>query len=275
MRDIIRLLQIVAIYGAGPDDTEGGEFLSQHPVQQDDDDDFIARDEIDDNFLWLAWHNSEEHLAETLNYNLQPSDVVNTTLIGDQLSIEMNDEKFYPPLSTAEHNSYIIFSSIAHLLRDRYDFWLAKGLMQVDVHAILITTKAESEELMSKYAALAKQYFMPFEIGHDYFTGINIPYSGCEGHNPLFDTQRRAILPTLSRIKEQHTLRGKELLAENKQRQQWLEDITNNISTANIDPSAISLACARFDKAEAQSHKIYEEKIACLRREIAEIIQPD
>jgi len=201
MRDLERMLKVTSIYASGPDDDEYVE-TDDNPGGKPDDD-FIYQDELDDQFLWVAWFQQEEGMIKKLAEKLHISDKLTAECLEDKLRVRWNGEEHILPLSTQPHNSYIVISSLAYLLRESHDFWLVKYLMGDDVHAILITTKEETGVLATKYSKQVSRFFTPLECGHDYFSGIDILYLDQEDYNPLFEQQRDAIAPILEEIREE------------------------------------------------------------------------
>ena len=61
MRDLERMLKVTAVYASGPDDDEDVE-IDPNP-EEESGDDIITRDEIDDEFLWVAWFQQEEGIV--------------------------------------------------------------------------------------------------------------------------------------------------------------------------------------------------------------------
>lgn len=271
MRDLEQMLKVTAIYASGPDDDEDVE-IGGFP-QGKTDDDFIYRDEVDDEFLWIAWFQQEEWIVKILAENLLISDKLTAEFLEDKLRVRWNSEEHDLPLSIDSHNSYIVISSMAHLLRDSHDFWLVKYLMEEELHAILITTKAETGELTAKFPRSVSRYFIPLERGHDYFSGIDIPYLDHEDHNPLFEQQRDAIAPILTRILEEVAQRGKQLREEHRQRQAWQDEMLRDVRSPEVNASEISRKSAEFGEQNARTLEEFARKITLLRQEITQIVE--
>lgn len=145
MRDLERMLRVTAIYASGPDDDEDVE-IDDFP-QGETDDDFIYEDQVDDEFLWVAWFQQDDWTVKKLAEKLLISHKLAAEWRGEQLCVELNGKEHVLPLSIDTHNSYIVISSLAHLLKESHDFWLVKYLMDDDMHALLVTTKEESSAL--------------------------------------------------------------------------------------------------------------------------------
>ena len=142
------------------------------------------------------------------------SDKLTAEWLEDRFRVCWNGKEHVLPLRSDAHNSYIVISSAAYLLRESHDFWRVNYLMDHDVHALLVTTKLETEELTSKYSGPVSRYFTRFEPGHDYFSGIDVPYLDHEDNNPHFEAQRDAVAPILTRLREVIAQQGAQLREE-------------------------------------------------------------
>lgn len=264
MRDLERMLRVTAIYAGGPDNDDF--------PQGETDDDFIYRDEVDEEFLWVAWHQQQDWIVKNLAEKLLISDKLIAECLEDKLRVRLNGEEHVLPLSSDTHNSYIVISSAAYLLRESHDFWLVKYLMDDDVHAILITTKMETSELRSNHSKQVSRFFSPLKPGHDYFSGIDIPYLDHEDHNPLFEQQRDAIAPIIVRIREEIKQKGSQLSEQHRQRQAWLDEILQDVNAPEASVSEISRKSEEFGQQNARTTKKFTQNIARLRREITQIV---
>jgi len=198
IRDLERMLKVTALYADDPNDDKVDGLLRNYGETHVDD--LISRDEIEDNFQWIAWLQQEESIIKRLDWKLNTNDKLSAERKGDQVWANLNGKEHRLPLSTAPHNSYIVISSAAYLLRESYDFWIVKYLMDEDMHAILISTKEETQALNSNHSESMSKHFTPLKLGHDYFSGIDVPYIDHADHNPQFAEQRDAIAPIISRI---------------------------------------------------------------------------
>jgi len=271
MRDLQRMLKVTAIYASGPDYDRDD--ASIYTLDETPDDDFVSQDEIGDEFLWFGWLQQEEGLVTALGWKLKSHDNLIAEWRGDQFWISLNDEQHLFPLSCDEHNTYITISSIAHLLRKRYDFWLVKYLLSADMHALLITTKSETEELVSNHSRAMSRWFIPLQLGHDYFSGIDVPYLHHENHNPLFEKQRDAIAPVIAKINKEIANKGARVREVHKQREIWLKELLRDVKAPNVSVEEISRMNAEFGQEITQADKEYAGIFARLREEITRIVK--
>ncbi|MCK0102616.1 hypothetical protein [Pseudohalocynthiibacter sp. F2068] len=271
MRDLLRMLKVTAIHASGPDyDKDDASIYTSDGTP---DDDFISQDDVGDEFLWFGWLQQQEGLVTPLGWKLKAHDNLIAEWRGDQFWINLNDEQHRFPLSCDAHKTYITISSIAYLLRERYDFWLVKYLMGADTHALLITTKTETEELASNHSRAMSRWFIPLQLGHDYFSGIDVPYLDHENHNPLFEKQRDAIAPVIVKIHEEIANKGARVREVHKQRELWLNELLHDVKAPNVSVEEISRMSAELGQKITQTDKEYADIFARLREEIAQIIE--
>lgn len=272
MDDLARFMKAVSIYASG-DDYE--EIAYVDPYHEDEDDDFLGMDAIDDWVLWIGWRRQGTVNVRQLDEKLQYFDKLSAECSEGQFWINLNGEQHVlPPNTGDDHDTYVVISSVAWLLKDSYDFWLLKHLTgDVDRHAILVTTKAQSDELTANYPGPASRWFIPLKLGHDYFCGIDVPYLDHEDHNPLFDAQREAVAPIIRRIREQWVQRGAELSEEHRESQAWQKELKGLGSTSELDVSQIMQMCTEADAKRTSTLETHTHKMAQLRQEIAQIVR--
>ncbi len=271
MDELARFMKAVSIHASG-DDYEDIAYVDLY--REDDDDEFLGMDAIDDWVLWVVWFQQEEGIVKQLAEKLLISNKLTAEWVVDKLQVRWNDEEHILPLSSDNHNSYITLSSLACLLRESHDFWLLKHLMgDNDRHAILVTTKAQSDELTANYPGPASRWFVPLKLGHDYFCGIDVPYLDHEDHNPLFDTQREAVAPIVRQIREQFAKRDAELSAEHRESEAWQNELRGVGSTSKLNVSKIMQMSTDAGKKRASALEAHTHKLTQLRQEIAQIVR--
>ncbi len=272
MDDLARFMKAVSIHASG-DDYEDIAYVNPHGSEADDD--FLGMDAIDDWVLWVGWQSLRTVNIRQLDEKLQYFDKLSAECREGQFWINLNGERHVlPPNTGHDHDTYVVISSVAWLLKDSYDFRLLKHLMgDVDRHAILVTTKAQSAELTANYPGPASRWFIPLKLGHDYFCGIDVPYLDHEDHNPLFDAQREAVAPIIRRIREQWVQRGAELSEEHRESQAWQKELKGLGSTSELDVSQIMRMCREADVKRTSTLETHTHKMAQLRQEIAQIVR--
>ena len=272
MDDLARFMKAVSIYASG-NDYEDIAYVD--PNREDDSDDFLGRGEISELAVWVCWYQQRTGIIQQLSEKLQYFDELSAECIEGQLWINLNgDLHVLPPNMGDDHDTYIVISSMVWLLKDSYDFWLLKHLMDDnDSHAILVTTKAQSDELTSNYPGPASRWFIPLKPGHDYFCGIDVPYLDHEDHNPLFNAQREAVAPIIKRIHEQLAQRDAELREEHRHLEAWYTQATRDLETSNMSVSEFSRRSTELGQKNTRTLEAFTHKIAQLRQEIAQIVR--
>jgi hypothetical protein len=264
-------MKAVSIHASG-DDFE--EIAYVNPDREDDDDEFLGMDSIDD---WVLWFGRQSQYIRQFDQKLQYFDKLAGDYKEGQLWIDLNGEQHVLPTHMGdEHGAYIALSSIAWLLKDSYDFWLLKHLMDDvdDRHAMLVTTKVQSVALTANYPGPVSRWFIPLKLGHDYFCGIDVPYLDHEDHNPLFDAQREAVAPIIRRIREQWVQRNAELSEEHRESQAWQKALKGIAGKSEPEElSRVMQMCTQADAKRTAALESHDQKMAQFRQEIAQIVQ--
>ena len=184
MRDLI--LQLNAVrdhYCQGEDDDE---------LLEDQDDHDGLNDNIASQFAWIDWRSGEEEIVEAVCDLLQNGEELTANWNDDRLVVNYNGAPVEVPLTMTRHDRYVTISSLAHLLRAEYDFWLLKYHLEDDTHAILITTKTETQQLEA-HRELVSELLEQLRFGYDYFNKIEVPYLDHHDNNPNFKAQSEEI----------------------------------------------------------------------------------
>ncbi len=266
MRNLEWMLKATKIFASGPNENGAEDGASNFDAEQEEA--FISRNEMEKEFLWVAWFQEETGICHQLGKKLPDSETLTAEWRGTQFWINLNDAQHCIPLAANAHNTYILLSSIAHLLRDQFDFWLVKHLMEDDLHALLITSKQESALLAKNHSGDLEKYFSLFSPGHDHFSRIKIPYTDNENNNPYFENQQKAIAPFISNLTETIAQKGAQLLDYQKQHFSWLNKLSKIEDPQNFNVDDIIKKSMEFELTNAQIDEIFDRKITKLRDEI-------
>ncbi|TCI01300.1 hypothetical protein EZV61_18675 [Corallincola luteus] len=131
---------------------------------------------IDEELIIIDWREYDDAIVETIAEKVSSTDQMSAELLDGELWVYFNDERYKLPLTMSGHDRYVTISSLAWLLRDKYDFWLMAINIEDDTHQILITSKVESEKLNDEYKEFVKNQLVQLQIGFDYFNCVDIPY---------------------------------------------------------------------------------------------------
>lgn len=104
-----------------------------------------------------------------------------------QIELEYAGVRHPVPLQFSPHDRYVMISSLAHLLREHYRFFVLKPSLDSDTHGLLVAPA----QAVTTWGAVP-DHLEPLELGHDYFHDIRVPYLGGEDAAPEFtaDSQR-------------------------------------------------------------------------------------
>jgi hypothetical protein len=141
--------------------------------------------------IWVDHRETEDWIVDQVAEAVAPAHRLEQEFRGDDIYVTYDGAEYRIPLTLSRHDRYVAISSLAAILQRDYDFWLEKDSLGGDTHGFVVLEKnrLDAEEPGVKQAFLEK--FAPLELGMDYFSGIAVPYTGNEQHNPDFDKQAR------------------------------------------------------------------------------------
>ena len=147
-----------------------------------------------EHFIWIDWRSFETEVVEGVIGVLGDDEALAFEEEDDDIAVLYNGHRFEIPLTHTGSDRYVMISSMAEILKDRYVFWLDRGSAEgADTHGLLVLTHAQSEELRRDHADWAAEHLLAFEPGFDHFHGIKVPFLHHPDHNPDFVAQRRAM----------------------------------------------------------------------------------
>ncbi|PMN70505.1 hypothetical protein [Enterovibrio norvegicus] len=136
----------------------------------------MSEEIIDEELIIVDWREYDDAIVEMIAEKVGSTDQMSAELLDEELWVCFNDERYKLPLTMSGHDRYVTISSLAWLLREKYDFWLMATNIEDDTHQILITSKVESEKLSKEYKEFVKNQLVQLQIGFDYFNCVDIPY---------------------------------------------------------------------------------------------------
>ncbi len=131
---------------------------------------------IDEELIIIDWRECDDAIIELIAEKVSRTEQISAEFVGDELWVSFNDERHKLPLTMSGHDRYVTISSLAWLLRDKYDFWLLASNIEDDTHQILITSTVESAKLNEEYKEFVDNQLVQLQIGFDYFNCVDIPY---------------------------------------------------------------------------------------------------
>lgn len=152
-------------------------------------------DDVDGPVVWVDWRSDETEIVDGVSALLAEEDRLDTRVAGSdgRLVVVRRGVEHTLPLTSTRHDRYVAISSLAWLLRDRYELRLLVDSLEGDTHALIVLTREQSAYLDETYADWSAQHTAPLELGHDYFHGIEVPYLDHENHNPRFAADAAAV----------------------------------------------------------------------------------
>lgn len=158
---------------------------------------FVALDEEarSECFLWIDWRSFETEVVEGIIGLLGEDEVLDFEEDEDGgITVLYNGRRFEIPLTQTGSDRYVMISSMAEILKDRYVIWLDRESAEgADTHGLLLLTQDQSAELLRDHADWAAEHLLAFEPGFDHFNGIKVPFLHHPDHNPDFAAQRQAM----------------------------------------------------------------------------------
>ncbi len=125
MRDLGQMLKVTAFFASGPDDGEDSEIYRNSGEELDDD--FMSRDQLDNEFLWVSWlqqqcgiirqldedHRQREAWLEEIRRDVDASEVSVSEIIRTSRDYKKNNAK---TLDTFTHKIALLRQEIAEIV---------------------------------------------------------------------------------------------------------------------------------------------------------------
>jgi hypothetical protein len=154
----------------------------------------LDEEQRSEHFIWIDWRSFEVEVVEGAIQVLGEDGSLGFEEEDDEITVLYNGRRFEIPLTHTGSDRYVMISSMAEILKDKYVFWLDRGSAEgADTHGLLLLTHAQSEELCRDHADWAAEHLLAFEPGFDHFSGLKVPFLHHPDHNPDFVSQRHAL----------------------------------------------------------------------------------
>lgn len=154
----------------------------------------LDAEERSERFIWIDWRSFEVEVVEGIIAFLGDDEDLGFEEEDEAITVIHNGRRFEIPLTHTGSDRYVMISSMAEILKDKYSFWLDRGSAEgADTHGFLPLTHAQSEELLRDHADWAAEHLLAFEPGFDHFHGLKVPFLHHPDHNPDFVAQRQAM----------------------------------------------------------------------------------
>jgi hypothetical protein len=150
----------------------------QHPPSADD----------NDAYVWVDHRADELSIVEEVSALLDEQDALEAREDTETISLVHRGSSHVVPLAFSPHDRYIMISSLAHLLRDRYRFFVLDSSLGSDTHGLHVVPA----DAVRAWANLPG-HLIPLDIGYDYFHKIRVPYLGGENSAPSFAADQQRI----------------------------------------------------------------------------------
>ena len=141
-----------------------------------------------DAYIIVDHREYELAIATGVAERLSPEHTLTAKETDDTILLGFQGQEFAVPLQFTPHDRYIMISSLAHLLREHYRFFLLESRLEDDTHYVLVADEAS----VNAWGALPG-HLVPLELGYDYFHGIHVPYLGGEDSAPDFEQDRQNV----------------------------------------------------------------------------------
>jgi len=137
----------------------------------------------DDRYIWVDHREEETSIVEYVSDRLPEADALSSEFTNNDLRVTWRGRDYSFPIAFSTHDRYVAISSLAELLKDRYQFFILDSSLHGDTHGFYVAT---SEQVQSWETA--PQHLVPLELGLDYFAGepLKVPYLNHLDNNPNF-----------------------------------------------------------------------------------------
>jgi hypothetical protein len=142
----------------------------------------------DSAYLFVDHREAETSIVEYVSERLSPEDALNAKDEADGISVLYRGQTYVIPLQMSTHDRYIMISSLAELLRERYQFFVLQPSLDGDTHGLLVATHGDVRNWGE-----APSHLTALDLGYDYFNDIRVPYLNHEASAPEFAVQRERV----------------------------------------------------------------------------------
>jgi len=136
-------------------------------------------------YVWVQHDSEEGELVELVSERLDEADALTARFEGEQMFVRHRGAEHLIPLAISPHDRYILISSLAFLLKDKYRFFQHVDYLGESANALFIARASELGPWTPKHLT-------PLDLGNDYFAGedFKVPYLGNLNNNPNFEADR-------------------------------------------------------------------------------------
>jgi hypothetical protein len=127
----------------------------------------------------VDWKEEEEEIVKCFARHL-PEEKLAPLRKGGLLWVRYNDRQHQIPLTDSARDQYVAISSLASIVRPKYEVRLLKATLDSDTHALLVLPRATWKFLERQHPKWVRQ-FRPLRLGKDYFGSGKVPYVGSVG----------------------------------------------------------------------------------------------
>ncbi len=144
----------------------------------------LGSDSRDDLLVWIDHREEEDAIVRAISERLDAQDALEAEWRDDGLWVRYHGQQHRLPLTGSALDRYVVISSVAALIADRYAVFFDESSRGDDTHGLLVVSKTDLAFLDEQTRQVLARDFSPLELGLDYFGGIRIPYLGHDDHNP-------------------------------------------------------------------------------------------
>lgn len=143
----------------------------------------------DDAYVWVDHREEEVAIVELIAERLDEGDALTWREDGENLFVSYAGKEHRLPLTLTPHDRYVVISSLAALLAERYRFFLHKERLEDDTHGICVARASD----VAAWGGVPA-HLMSLELGVDYFSprAMRVPYLRKLDNNPNFAVERDA-----------------------------------------------------------------------------------
>ena len=146
----------------------------------------LDEEALRDKLLWVDHRDDEESIVIWISEYLGLESTFFPIWRDDELYVSYNGKIDKIPLSMSRYDRYVAISSIAYLLKEKYETWLLRDCLDSDTHGMAIVPIVNSDIANNKKI---EDRFDKLVLGYDYFSGISVPYIGNLDNNPNFEKE--------------------------------------------------------------------------------------
>lgn len=145
-----------------------------------------------ENLIWIDHREEEDTIVECVSAAIDGRGGLFSEWKDDAWFISYQDQSYQVPLTMSPHDRYVAISSLARVLEPEYEFWLLASSLDGDTHGLLVVDRAELQSLSPADRTALNSAFAQLKLGHDYFSGLAVPFVGNENANPNLMKQSNA-----------------------------------------------------------------------------------